>query len=230
MNDQLSDDDFFNDGDVASNPEQFKTQIKLLANEWTDLESEVEVTEEALANLKRRINKIKTDELPQLMREAGTSLWSDPDTGLKLELETAVNSSLPKDIEKRNAMLRALQPLGITEIVGEEMNMVFIPGDDRVPAMQRLLGIDKADDVFEDTNEGEKSELTNHQIFLIEELRKELGWTQKALPVDVKLGVHPSRLKSWLKKKIDAGQGQAIQDAGIWYGKAAKKTMPKRPK
>lgn len=70
--------------------------------------------------------------------------------------------------------------------------------------------------------------LTNEQIDAIERFREafELG----DMPAEEKLGVHPSRLAAWLKRKIDAGSGTEIRDAGIWHGKVADVNKPKTKK
>lgn len=224
-----NDDEFFGDDVEAKplNPAQFRDQLQAMADEWSKHEEEVKVLEEMLETHKTAINRLKLDQIPQLMREAGTTVWKDDRTGNTIELETSVSSTLPKDIEKRNELLRKMIPIGIAEIVGEEMNMTFIPQDPRVPAMQRLLGLNEVDNFIEDEKTEKAPELTNYQVELIDNLREELGWNKENLPVDVKLGVHHSRLKAWLKRKIDAGFGAQISEAGIWHGKQAKKTAGK---
>ena len=212
---------------TALDPSQIKESLSRLCNTWANTEAEIEVLIEATKEKGKEVNRIKTDEIPQLMRAAGTSVWVDDQTGRKIELETSVNASLPKDLDKRNEMLNALRPIGINEIVGEEYNLTFLPDDSRTEALRMLLGIKDEEQVIEDAAPP-PSKLTNSQIDAIQQVREMLGWDKQDMPVESKLGVHPSRLKAWLKRKIDAGHGQQVTDAGIWFGKVAKKTESKK--
>lgn len=227
MQDQLDNDDFFDEeltiqGDNA-------TTVKVVAtfNEWTKKDARISELEVELKALNSEVNKIKSDTMPSLLAEMGTELWRDPETGLTVELETSVNSTLPKDVNKRNEIFDALRDIGINEILAEEYNIQFKPNDKRTVAVRELLGLTPQDDVVDDESDDpeEAGRLTNHQMHLIQQLKKELEL--EALPATEKLGAHPSTLKSWLKKRIIAGHGQKITDAGIWHGKSAKVTKPK---
>jgi len=225
-----TDNNFFGD-DLPETMDAESNTAKVIAT-FKDLmasQEEYDQTAEVLEGLKSKIGKIKTETFPDLLREMGTEIWRDPDTGITVELETAVNSSLPKDREKRNAILDALRPIGIEEILGEEFNLVFIPNDKRVPALRRLLGIpEPVVDVIEDDTKPQDIKLTNEQINAIEAFREAFGFGD--MPAEEKLGVHPSRLAAWLKRQIDGGKGTEIRDAGIWHGKQAKVNKPKAPR
>jgi len=171
--------------------------------------------------------KLRTVTIPAILDEMGTELWRDPETGITVELETAVNSQLPKDIIKRNEMLEALRPLGIEQIMAEEFTVQFSPNDKRAHAIRAILGLQQQTTVFEDEDD-EDLRLTNEQMDLVQRLREALELQE--LPAVEKLGVHAARLKSWLKELIGKGKGQEIREAGIWHGKHAKVVMPKAPR
>lgn len=222
--------DFFGE-DLPDTTDAASNTAKVIATfkELMDATEQADQCNEILSGLSAKISKIKTETFPELLREMGTEIWRDPDTGITVELETAVNSSLPKDREKRNEVLRALKPLGIEEIMGEEYNVVFIPGDARSPILRRLLGIpEPIDNLLEEEGAEDKPvlRLTNEQIDAIEAFRE--AFKIGTMPAEEKLGVHASRLASWLKKKIEGGFGTQVRDAGIWHGKSAKVNKPKK--
>lgn len=227
----MNDDNFFGEDlpetmDTESNTKKVIETFKELMTAQEEFEQVSEVAE----GLKSKISKIKSETFPELLREMGTEIWRDPETGITVELKTSVNASLPKDREKRNEILNALRPLGIEEILGEEFNLVFIPNDKRTPILRRLLGIpEPVEDLLDDEDQAMPAQrLTNEQIDAIERFREafELG----DMPAEEKLGVHPSRLAAWLKRKIDAGSGTEIREAGIWHGKVADINKPKAKK
>lgn len=222
--------DFFGD-DLPETTDTGSTTAKVVATfkELMDAQEEYEQATEIAEGLKSKISKIKSDTFPELLREMGTEIWRDPDSGITVELETSVNAKLPKEPERRNEVLNALRPIGIEEILGEEFNVTFIPNDARVPALRRLLGIQEpVVDLIEEDDAPHDVKLTNEQIDFIERFRETFGFGN--MPAEEKLGVHPSRLAAWLKRQIDAGKGTEIRDAGIWHGKMAKVNKPKAKK
>lgn len=219
-----SDEDFFG-ADLPETTDASSTTDRVISTFKELMEATQELTElTAVAEgLNSKINKIKSETFPDLLREMGTEIWRDPETGITVELETSVNASLPKDRERRNEILNALRPLGIEEILGEEFSVNFIPNDPRTPILRRLLGLpDPILDAIED--EGEAPQLTNAQVAAIEDFRA--AFNLGTMPAEEKLGVHPSRLASWLKRMIDGGKGVEVRDAGIWHGKTAKVKRP----
>lgn len=226
-------DDFFGD-DLPETTDTESNTAKVISTfkELMSSQEEYDQTAEVLDGLKSKINKIKTETFPELLREMGTEIWRDPETGITIELETSVNASLPKDRERRNEILNALRPIGIEEILGEEFSLVFIPKDKRVPALRRLLGLPEPvvdhSLIEEEGDAPQEIKLTNEQIDAIERFREAFEFG--SMPAEEKLGVHPSRLAAWLKRQIDAGMGTEIRDAGIWHGKSAKVNKPKAPR
>lgn len=226
-------DDFFGD-DLPETMDAESNTAKVIATfkELMAAQEEFDQVSELAEGLKSKISKIKSETFPELLREMGTEIWRDPETGITVELETSVNSTLPKDREKRNAVLNALRPIGIEEILGEEFNVTFIPNDLRAAALRRFLGLPEPVtdfSVVEDEDDAPPApKLTNEQIDAIERAREILALGE--MPAEEKLGVHPSRLASWLKRQINDGKGVEVTEAGIWHGKAAKVNKPKATK
>lgn len=222
----IDNDDFFDGEPEASSNNQNTAEVLKAFNELREAESNAEVLAAQLEGEHKTINALKTQKLPELLKEMGTELWRDPETGITVELETAVNASLPKDIEKRNELLEALRPVGIEQIMAEEFIVNFMPNDSRSHAIRAILGLDPQTSVLEDDEEDHR--LTNSQMELVHRVREELELG--ALPAGEKLGCHPATLKKFLKEllaKGDAEITQAIDDAGIWHGKHAKIKKPK---
>lgn len=223
-----SEEEFWDDlGSKDENKVDNARQVLKHLEEWRSLEAELEVLNDAVSENKKRTSKIQNDILPALLNEMGTEVWKDPESGIEINLATSVNSSLPKDEEKRNGILADLRPIGIDEILGAEYTANFLPSDKRKEAVELLFGLDPQTAILEE-DINEPSALSNEQVSAIHDLRKILGWEEASLPVSAKLGVHPSRLKSWLLKKIDAGYGNEVKAAGIWHGKRANKKEPKK--
>lgn len=226
-------DDFFA-GDLPETTDTEGNTKKVIETfkELMQAQEEFDQTTEIAEGLKSKISKIKGETFPNLLREMGTEIWRDPETGITVELETSVNASLPKDRERRNEVLNALRPIGIEEILGEEFSVVFIPNDIRAAVLRRTLGLpDPVVDhsLLEDDNEADLApKLTNAQVDAIESFREAFGLSD--MPAEEKLGVHPSRLAAWLKRQINLGKGTEILDAGIWHGKTAKVVKPKAKK
>lgn len=217
MND---DENFFGDDLPETSDDSTASRIGRHFKELMEAEEEQSKLEELSKNVSATIGKLKSETLPEILREMGTEIWRDPETGIAIELVTSVNSKLPQDRERRNEIFNALRPIGIEEILGEEYNVSFIPNDRRSAILRRFLGLpEPVVDVVEDEGSSSAPILTNEEVNAIEELREKLSLG--AMPAEEKLGVHPSRLSSWLKKKIDGGEGERIRDAGIWHGKVA---------
>lgn len=220
---ELKDDDFFSD-DVGSTSTNENTRAMIKAfKDLREAEKAAAMLSAQLEGEAAVVSKLKTDTIPEILKEMGTELWRDPETGILVELVTAVNSSLPKDVDKRNAILDALRPLGIEQIMAEEFTIQFSPNDKRAHAIRAIIGLENPGSIFED--EADVPRLTNEQMDLVQRLRESLDLND--LPASEKLGVHPARLKSWLTELIGKGHGETIRDAGIWHGKHAKVTEPK---
>lgn len=225
--DHINEDDFFDDSLKTDSSNTTTQQIVETFKAVRTAEASIEEVSAVLEGLRGTVSKALNATFPALLQELGTEIWRDPETGIAVELVTAVNSSLPKDVVKRNAILDALRPIGVEQIMAEEFTVTFSPNDRRAHIVRALLGLDSPP-VLEDEEPGGR--LTNLETELIWNLRNELGLTQTDLPAEEKLGVHAARLGAWLKEKISKGFGKAITDAGIWHGKHAKLVEPKSKK
>lgn len=221
-----TDDDFFDPEVDSVSTNDNTVEVIRAFKELMQAEANAAELKASLEGETSIISKIKTATLPDLLKEMGTEIWRDPETGITVELEVAVNSTLPKDIQKRNDMLDALRPLGIEQIMAEEFTVQFSPNDKRAHAIRAILGLEQQTTVFDEDEEDHR--LTNEQMDLVQRLRESLELQQ--LPASEKLGVHPARLKSWLKELIGKGKGNEISEAGIWHGKHAAVKRPKGKK
>jgi hypothetical protein len=221
-----TDDDFFDPEVDAVSSNDNTAEVIRTFKQLMEAEGNASELKAQLEGENAIITKIKSATLPDLLKEMGTEIWRDPETGITVELEVAVNSSLPKDLQKRNDMLDALRPLGIEQIMAEEFIVNFSPNDKRAHAIRAILGLEQQTTIFDEDEEDHR--LTNEQMDLVQRLRETLELQQ--LPATEKLGVHPARLKSWLKELIGKGKGNDITEAGIWHGKFAAVKQPKGKK
>lgn len=216
MND-LSDDDFFND----SGPSQDDAPLKLKAGELVNLmDSSSELAEMTKAN-KSSIHKLRSVELPSIVDDLGIEGKPELTVGNRrfvLTVDTAVESTLPKDQEKRQAKLDALMPLGVGELITEELKVELRPDDPRSLALRIVLGLFKDDAIFEE-DQSVLDEMDPKLRKAAEALAELMGKDKP--PASRVMAVNAARFKSWLKKKIEAGHGQEIKDAGIFYGRMA---------
>lgn len=94
----------------------------------------VEDLELQLSEAKRSYNELLSLIIPTQMAEAGAKEWRDLETDYKITLDHMVNSKLPADPAKKDEILAKLAPLGVEEIIKEEVIFKFPRGDNR-PAM-----------------------------------------------------------------------------------------------
>lgn len=225
----MTDDDFFAEAlDQIPQTNNNTAEVIRVFKETMETKQQIEELSAVLEGLNKTLSKNLTKVLPELLNEMGTEIWRDPDTGVTVELELAVNSTLPKEVNKSNAILDALRPLGIEEIMAEEFNVTFSPNDQRAVAVREILGLTQPQDLLDEEGAPLHPRLSNQQMDLIQQLRESLGLLN--LPAEEKLGVHAARLKKWLKERIEQGKGQEISDAGIWHGKHAKLNEKKAKK
>jgi hypothetical protein len=218
-------DDFFDDEILAAG-EGSTGDIKALtalAKEMLSVEAAQAEAKAHFDALNSELNDLKTVKLPEMMKELGTDIWRDPETGVAIELEPAVGT-MPKDAEKRKEILAALEPLNVSEIVADEMRVLFTPGDKRAAVVRAILGLEEPTAIFEEDEEHEP--LSERERGIISTMLRELNLGQ--LPAEESRSVHGSRFKAWLKRKIEEGHGALITDAGIWHGSYAKIKRPKK--
>lgn len=234
----MTDDPFFDAAEAAIETDAAKTSgdVRVLAQRALKEKQDVEVVEADLTARKSSLNKLLMVELPGAMEAAGTDFWRDPETGTTIELETKIDSKMPKEQDKRNVLFAQLRPLGVDDILGQEFSVVLSPDHPSLPNIRALFIPDEATGVDPETMQR------------IAELRDLIGLT--GVPADQKMGVHPSRFKAWLKELItrnptvdDAADDvldetepakrsavDIIRGAGIWFGRQAAIKPPKKGK
>jgi hypothetical protein len=111
----------------ASAPSDSSTMQRMMrmAAEIIETEETVEALEENLADLKRRLNHLKTIELPDLMAENGLSSFTHSDSGRVIEVSDFVAGSLTKKEEDRKAALDWLAQNGAAEMIKSEISVAF---------------------------------------------------------------------------------------------------------
>jgi hypothetical protein len=113
----------FDLGDSASNDDSMQRLVSM-AREVIETERLVEELEENLSDLKKRLNKMKTVDLPDQMAECGLSEFKT-DTGFRISIEDFVSGSLPKDERKRDAALKWLESNGAESLIKTEIALQF---------------------------------------------------------------------------------------------------------
>lgn len=109
----------------SSNAGPAHARLAEMAAEAIGLEELINSLEEQGKELKGKLNKLKTVELPDLMAECGTSLWKDPDTGHIIEISDFVSGSLPKDGPKRKQALEWLAKNEVADLIKMQISVAF---------------------------------------------------------------------------------------------------------
>ena len=115
--------DFF-DVDDGKNESPALLRFRSMAQEAIDSEKLVQDLEENLADVKRRLNNLKTVELPDLMAECGMSEFKS-ETGFKITIDDFVSGTLPKDEVRREAAINWLESNGASTLIKTELSMAF---------------------------------------------------------------------------------------------------------
>jgi len=123
-----SNEDFFEgatDMVVADNNELMEH-----ARRAVELTLDLEALAATVDERKSELNKLLSRDIPTLMAEQGMTEFRH-ESGWKVKLERAVNGTLPRDEEKRTAILTKLEPLGVGEITNDIVEFRFVAGDNR---------------------------------------------------------------------------------------------------
>lgn len=99
-------------------------RFRTMAEDAISMEKLVEDLEENLSEVKKRLNRLKTIDLPDLMAECGMSEFKS-ETGFKITIDDFVSGSLPKEDDKRSAAINWLETNGAAAIIKSELQMVF---------------------------------------------------------------------------------------------------------
>lgn len=120
-------DDFDIEGEalVASSDSSALQRMRRLAEECIETEKLADEIEEHLKDLKRKLNQLKTVELPDAMAENGLSSFSTSD-GHTIEINDFVSGSLPTDVEKRKVAIHWLSANGAADMIKNEVSVNFL--------------------------------------------------------------------------------------------------------
>jgi hypothetical protein len=113
----------FDLGETASDEPSMERLVSM-AKEVIETERLVEDLEDNLADLKKRLNKMKTVDLPDMMAECGLSEFKT-DTGFRITVDDFVSGSLPKDEQRRDQAIRWLESNGAESLIKTEVNLQF---------------------------------------------------------------------------------------------------------
>jgi len=130
MAENIAPEDFFDE--ESEQPPVEPQQLRGLVDELVTLEGEIAAQKIHVAELNSRASELRSMVIPDLLREMGTEVWRDDLTGYGVSLELAVNSALPQDPAKKQAILDKLSPLGVNEIMNDSLLFQFKPGDGRI--------------------------------------------------------------------------------------------------
>ena len=119
--------DFFDieEGAVAPSDSSTMQRMMRMAAEVIETEETIESLEENLADLKKRLNHLKTVELPDLMAENGCSSFTHADSGREIEVSDFVAGSLTKKTEERKIALEWLAKNGAADMIKAEVSVEF---------------------------------------------------------------------------------------------------------
>ena len=113
----------FDLNESASNDSSMQRLVSM-AKEVIETEQLVEDLEDNLSDLKKRLNKMKTLEMPDLMAECGMSEFTT-DNGWKITIDDFVSGSLPKDEMRREEAVHWLESNGAESLIKTELNLHF---------------------------------------------------------------------------------------------------------
>lgn len=94
------------------------------AEEMIRLEAQISDLEQLMKQLSGRNNELKTVIIPDKMAEIGITEFAVP-SGQRIKVEDFVSGSLPKDPERRNSAIEALEEWGATGALKNEVVLSF---------------------------------------------------------------------------------------------------------
>ena len=115
--------DLFDEMETVTDESAMK-RLMTMAREVIETETLVNDLEENLSDLKKKLNRMKTVELPDMMAECGMSEFKT-DTGFNIKVEDFVSGSLPKDDDRRMAAIHWLESNGGESLIKSELTMAF---------------------------------------------------------------------------------------------------------
>jgi len=178
--------DFFDieEGAVAPSDSSTMQRMMRMAAEVIETEETIDSLEENLADLKKRLNHLKTVELPDLMAENGLSSFTHADSGREIEVNDFVAGSLTKKTDERKVALEWLAANGAADMIKSEVIVEF--GKTEHNMAKDLAAKLKADGYFVEESEGIHAQTL--LAFVREKLRN-----GEEVPIDT-LGLYAGRV------------------------------------
>ena len=178
--------DFFDieEGAVAPSDSSTMQRMMRMAAEVIETEETIESLEENLADLKKRLNHLKTVELPDLMAENGLSSFTHADSGREIEVSDFVAGSLTKKTDERKVALEWLAANGAADMIKSEVTVEFNKTEHNMA--KDLAAKLKADGYFVEEIEGIHAQTL--LAFVREKLRN-----GEEVPIDT-LGLYAGRV------------------------------------
>lgn len=110
--------------DLPQDKESMNEALKRLAEETVSTERLVKDLEANLDEVKKRLNKLKSVDLPDKMAECGFSSL-ELDDGTIIKVEEFLSGSLPKEPEKRDAAICWLEDHDAAALIKTELKIDF---------------------------------------------------------------------------------------------------------
>lgn len=118
--------DFFDieEGATAPSNSDVMQRMMRIAQEIIDTQDAIDATEEHVSEMKRRLNHLKSVEMPDLMAECGMASFRT-ESGKVIEIDDFVSGTLPKDSSRRKEALNWLAENGAADIIKTEVSVAF---------------------------------------------------------------------------------------------------------
>lgn len=113
------------EGAQAPSDSSAMQRMMRVAAEVIEAETTIESLEETLSDLKKRLNHMKTVELPDLMAENGCSSFTHADSGREIEVSDFVAGSLTKKTDERKLAIDWLAANGAADMIKSEVSVEF---------------------------------------------------------------------------------------------------------
>lgn len=123
----MSDTNLFDEGGEFAPPASLEALL-VLAEETTEAEVAVSQMEEALSIAKKRLNDLKTKQLPELMASVNLDEFKISQgsyAGVKIKISDFCSGSLPKEPEAREKGIKWLEEHDGSSLIKTDVNLVF---------------------------------------------------------------------------------------------------------
>ena len=120
--------DFLDEDELQINDNVLKS-ISGVVSTYDKLSAELGPLEARVREVKKLLLDIERRELPELMDAAGTSSFTDKETGRTVEISLLVAGTLPKEPVKRAEALKYMESIGGSSLIKTDVVVEFDKGD-----------------------------------------------------------------------------------------------------